>query len=204
MKRNLVLIIFTLITFNLYPQKVNFGLNVGAYYTDYEINGQISGGESTNAVPFTIGGFLDYQFNESFGIKSVALLDFATEEFIIQLSGLSNFQFFTIKKTSLLITPLLKYEVNKDYNKGFYLLGGPRVSFVLSSKDNDGNKIDDFYNSTNFGAQLGFGTSLLEHFYFELVGDYGLSNTLDSDNSDAQTVSAYLNLGVNLESIFNN
>ena len=140
---------------------------------------------------------------------------------ILELSETMNFE-LKHKKKQIHVSPLLKYNFlrNLGSNKELYLLGGPRVSFLLSansesmkdtswqSGDNPfDNEIDDeldvkeFYSSVNLGLQLGAGIKFLKHFSFEVIGDYGFTNILKDNETSAKTLGVYGLLNVDISTL---
>ncbi|WP_179348556.1 porin family protein [Winogradskyella pacifica] len=202
MKKLLLLPIIFLATLSSQSQELTYGFVTGVNLYDIETQGG-SFVNNESAISYNFGGFLDYQLNDSFGLKGNLIYSAANEMSYVTRAGYVYSEPFDIKVKSLQFIPHLKFDFNKEYNKGFYLFIGPRISFVLGSKDEDGNKIENFYKATNFGAQLGFGFHFLKHFALEIVGDYGLSDTLDN-NTETQTGGGYINLNINIESILNN
>lgn len=97
----------------------------------------------------------------------------------------------------------LKFDVNRSYKEGFYLLLGPRISFISNATDEFNEDVSDFYAKTRIAVQLGLGIHFLKHFGFELVGDYGVSDILNSEDLEGTTAGGYALFTVNLESILN-
>ncbi len=97
---------------------------------------------------------------------------------------------------------LTKFDINKDYNKGFYLAGGLRNTFVLNAKSNAVD-VKDFYKSSNFGAMLGFGVAFSKVTSIELLFEKNITNTLNVENNLTQNYGFYANLLINLEPSIN-
>ncbi len=88
-----------------------------------------------------------------------------------------------------------------EYNKGFYFLAGPRMSFILSAEYQSGTDVTDFYKGTNFAAQLGFGINIANMFAIEILGDYGFSDIFEAEPMEIRTAGGYLNFNINIESL---
>ncbi|MGB5418580.1 porin family protein [Algibacter sp.] len=200
MKKIFTLIFISLGALYLYSQESSYGLLLNTNYYDVAVkNGSQIGGEVTQP-PFGIGVFYDYNFSNNLGFKTNLFFSSNKERYHYYQIG-SNSR-VDLNKKSIQVSPHLKYDVRKEYNKGFYLMSGPRLSFVLSAKDNDGNKIEDFYKKVDFGIQLGFGFNFLKHFGFEILGDYGL-NDISKTEPIVKTAGIHANLTINLEPILN-
>lgn len=181
-------------------QNINYGILLGFNGYDVDIDGPINGGAGYSSLNF--GGFIDYKLTESFGVRGNLIYSSVEEDnyYIINGNQVTAYIFDEAKITSLQIHTLLKFDVNKEYNKGFYMLGGFRMTNVLNAEF-DGVKNDTFYKKTNFGGMLGFGVHFAKHFGFEFIPEVNLSNTLESKNNKAKNFGAYINITINLASI---
>ena len=183
-------------------QNLSYGAILGFNGYDIDIEGPLNAGAGYSGLNF--GGFVEYQLNNRFGVKGNLLYNSVTEDnFYVVNNGVTSGNFIDeLKVNSLQIHGLLKYDVSKEYNKGFYLLGGFRMKNVLKTKA-DGEEIEDFYKKSNFGAMFGFGVNFAQHFGLEFIPEVNLSNTIDSDANKAKNFGAYINFTINLESIIN-
>lgn len=198
MKRIVLLSFLTLSTFLINAQEFSYGVVTGTSIYNNKIEGPLSTGAGFGV---HFGGYAEYQINDKFGVKSNLIYSLDR----IDTYRSDNFSgTFDARTSSFQLHTLVKYDVNSEYNKGFYLLAGPRASFILNVKDEDGDKLENFYKSSNFGIQFGFGVNFATHYGLEIVGDYGLSNFLDSDSNDGHNEGVYINFTINLESIFKN
>jgi hypothetical protein len=181
-----------------YSQNTSYGLALNTSYYDIENSKGIIYDGALAEVPFGIGAFFDYNFKNNLGFKTILTFNTATESYR-QIGGNQ----FRIKQNNLSLTPHFKFDTNGEYNKGFYLFAGPRLTFVLNEKDVRQNApSSNFYKSTNFGIQLGFGLQFLNLFKFEVFGDYGLSNPL-SIEIDSQTAGIIGNILIDIDSLLN-
>jgi hypothetical protein len=183
-------------------QELSFGPIIGLNSYDIEVDGPLTAEGANSSLNF--GGFLDYNFKNNFGIRGNILYNSVTENgYSITENGIgSDFLFEEAKYNAIQIQGLLKYDVNEEYNKGFYLIGGLRMSAILSAESNN-EDIKDFYNSTSFGVMLGFGVNFLKYFGVELIPDYNITNTIDSNDNKSKNFGAYLNLTFNLKPLLN-
>ncbi|MEX2349290.1 MAG: outer membrane beta-barrel protein [Flavobacteriaceae bacterium] len=208
MKNTFLLILLVCLTHTtLKAQDLTYGVMLGANFKNIEVEGDgLNAGAAYSdfkytAFPVDMGGYIDYGFDEAFGIKANLFYGRTVHEYSSDPGSLS----IHLMAGQVTLQPMLKYDVNKEYGKGFYLLAGPRASFVISSKfeDSDLGDADGFYKGSNFGAGIGFGFTFSKTIGFEMMGDYGLSNLLDSSDWKTETAGASVNLYVNLESLLN-
>ncbi len=199
MKKLILLVAILAYSTTITAQNLTYGATLGTSF--YDIDGDarnISNSGELGKIPINFGGFINYQLSDSYGIKTTVLFSLAEEDYDTRPIGGK----LSVKKTLINLTPHFKFDTNGEYNKGFYLLAGPRLSFVINTENQDGINLDNFYKSTTFGVQFGFGTDFLQHFSIELIGDYGLTDYLDFDDS-SNTAGAYFNFNVNLDSLLN-
>lgn len=196
-------IVFALLLFGglnyAWAQDFGYGVLIGFNAYDVEIDGPLIAASGTSGL--NIGGFADYQLNSSFGVRGNLLYTSVREtHYGIVDGGVLYNLFGSAELKTLQFHALVRYDVDREYNKGFYLTGGLRMTNVLNA-ESDGEKLDGFYRKTNFGAMLGFGVHFARHFGIELLPEVNLTNTLDSDKNKARNYGIYANLTVNLESI---
>lgn len=181
-------------------QNLSYGAVLGFNAYDIEIDGPLNAGAGYSGLNF--GGFIDYQLNSSFGLRGNLIYTSVKEDNYYAING--NQGTFTLfdesEIKSIQLHTLLRYDVNKEYNKGFYLIGGFRMTNILNAKL-DGQENDDFYKKMNFGGMIGFGVNFAKHFGFEFIPEINLTNTLDSEINKSKNIGGYVNLTVNLESI---
>ena len=85
------------------------------------------------------------------------------------------------------------------------MLSGVRFTNLTSAKSDTNQDLkNNFFKSTNFGALFGIGTIFMSDFSFEIVADYGFTNTLNSNNSRSKNLGAVINLAYNIESFLKN
>ncbi|WP_339890027.1 porin family protein [uncultured Flavobacterium sp.] len=200
MKKIKLSIIFLMIFSYSKGQNLSYGPILGFNAYDISIGGPINDGAGYSGLNF--GGFLEHQFNSSFGVRGNIIYNNIKEgkHYVVTGNQITSYLFDKAEIQSLQIQTLLKYDVNKDYNKGFYIIGGFRMSNILNVKL-DGQKNEDFYKRESFGAMLGFGVNFAKHFGLELIPEINLTNPINSKINKSRNIGGYLNLTLNLESI---
>lgn len=190
-----------LFSVSVFSQDLKYGVVVGANVYDIEMEGSLLVGFGGS--PFNIGGFVDYKIKNHLGLKAHLIYN-TTEEgrYDYEDNGV-RLLFESTKLKTVQLHTLLKYDVKEDYSKGFYLLGGFRMTGVLDAKSNENVDLGNFYNKVNSGYMFGIGTTFLKKFSVELVGDRSLTNTVDFDNNKSKNWGAYANILFNLEPLFN-
>ena len=180
-------------------QELGYGVLIGFNAYDIEIQGPLIATSASSGL--NIGGFADYQLNSSFGVRGNLIYTRIKES---NYGIIENSSFYDTYKSinikTIQLHSLVRYDVNKEYNKGFYLIGGLRLNYILSAKSDDEN-LDKFYKKANLGAMFGFGVNFAKHFGIELIPEVNLTNTLDSDDNKSRNYGFYANLTVNLESV---
>jgi opacity protein-like surface antigen len=192
-KINLCLI-FTLFFTISKAQNLSYGALIGGNF--YQSNNDSSSNQFlSDANPFAInlGGYLEYNFNENIGVKTD--LTFNKKELSYENS--TNFKLNFID-----ISPNLKYDFGNEYRKGFYMLIGPRFSF-LTKAEVDGTDASDIFNKTNIGLQLGLGQRIFNYIDIQGKFDYGITPFFENDNNKSKFFGAYISLNVDLEKIIN-
>lgn len=191
-----VLFLFSFIGFS---QNLSFGVLLGGSLYDIEIKGDITAGTAYSNLNY--GAFAEYNFNESLGVRMNLLFNTAREKgYSFSYNNASYSLFSEAELSTVQLHGLVKYDVNRDYRKGFYVIGGLRFTSIL--KIDSEVDLNEFYNKNNIGVLLGIGTTFLKHFSIEFLTDYNITNTIDSDDNKAKNLGAYLNLMIHLESIF--
>ncbi|HEX8574891.1 MAG TPA: porin family protein [Flavobacterium sp.] len=198
MKKITLLIIIFIGCNDASAQHLGYGALFGFNFYDLEIDGPIIADGADSGL--NVGGFVEYQLNNRFGVRgSLIYISIKEGKYdITSNQGVSLFDEAKIK--SLQIHTLLKYDVSKVYHKGFYFIGGFRMTNVLNVTI-DGEKNDDFYKKVNYGGMLGFGVNSAKHFGIEMLPEVNLTNTLQSKDNKARNYGVYLSFTANIESI---
>ncbi|AWA29966.1 hypothetical protein HYN48_07670 [Flavobacterium magnum] len=182
-----------------FSQKMRYGALLGMNAYDIEVSGPLIAGNGLSGLNF--GGFIDYQFSSHCGLKVNMIFNKTTETDYGPLESGTYYEIFDeAKLTTLQLQPLIKFDVNKVYAKGFYLQGGLNMVNILRARADDGTSLKNFYNRTAFSGMLGFGVTFLKHYSFELMGSYSLTNPIGFPESRARNMGAYTNLLIDIES----
>ncbi len=194
MKLILSIILFNLLIISTYSQKTTYGVVLGWNNYNIEINAVsyhnlISG---TGKSSLNYGGYFDYQLNNSFGLKTNLFFNNTKEGTYYDTDyRLSK----NIEFNSFQVLTYLKYDVDQAYNKGVYLLTGFRHKIITK-------KSDDLLKTNSSGVLFGFGVNFLKNLSLEIIGDYGITNTIKLENKSHEIIGGYINLTYNLRTIF--
>lgn len=199
MKKNIIVLLL-LIASNCFSQEYKYGVLVGSNFYDIQAKNLLVGAAGSK---FNIGGFLERRLNNRLGLKSYLFYGKVSESRYDVNSGNGYVLLFEdLKLKTVQLHLLTKIDVKNDYNKGFYFLGGVRMTNVLDVESSiNQNLADDFFKKSNFGALLGFGVSFAKHFSFEIVGDRNITGVYTSNKYKTKNIGAYGNLIINIESI---
>jgi hypothetical protein len=187
MKKIISLVILIFLFNNVFGQNNSFGLIVNtSVYEHKEIKMPCSEGNlctgSDEGPFFYFGIYYEQNLKNKIGLRGSLLIGQKKEGFAI-LSTERIDDDFIVKNTSLEINPVIKYSLGNNYDSGFYIIAGPRITFIMKTEI-DKNEIKDFYKSTNLGVQVGFGINFLEYFSFEIKGFHGTTKFLDIDEKN--------------------
>lgn len=210
MKKIIFGIIFSFALVSAYGQEFSYGLLVGANAYDGDISGgDLHGGDAYSAFgkdgfPLNLGVFANYQLNQAMGVKANLFYkgNYRSVDYF-SVSTQSEFSKIETYLSSIQFQPLFVFDVNKEYGKGFYLMAGPGLDFKLN-ENNLGEEmeyVDEVYTNVNLDALFGFGFTFSQVFSMEFIGNYGLTNQLDSDLYETTTAGCYVNLLVNLDTL---
>lgn len=201
--KNIALLFFLSVAPFVKAQNVTYGVLVGGHIYDIITPKADKGFKAQQGytifnrggLPGDIGVFVDAKINESIGIKTNAFHSQSYDEYADEeLSDYDNGNYLV---SSIQIQPALKIDADKKYGKGFYFLTGLRLSYILKTKsDYYDEEIDGLYKKSNYGIQGGFGFMFSRLLGFEVRGDLGISNILDSSKRSARTNGVYGNFFV--------
>ncbi len=179
-------------------------MTFGGFYHDYQSVGSVDIRHSDFYNLLDLGVFGEFEINEFSGVQ--AAINYSVlgvdRGFIFRTPGGPVRE--DSKISAINFSTHYKFDVNKDIGKGFYLLAGPRISFLLNAETDSGQDTIELYNTTRFAGQLGFGVDFLKHYSFEFIGDYGFNTPFDSDVIEIQSYGIHFNFKVNLESLISN
>ena len=198
MKKNILIIMLFFIFNYSKAQNFSYGAILGYNGYDVEVDGPIYAGNGFSGLNF--GGFVEYKINHSFGVRGNLIYSNLHEGKYAILNGnqLIGTLFEKSEIKSIQFHTLLKFDVDRRYDKGFYLIGGFRLTNNVDVKI-DGNTNDSFYRKMNLGGMFGFGLNFAKYFGLELIPEVNLTNTIDSEINKSENYGAYLNLTVNIE-----
>ncbi len=195
MKKINLCLIFILFFANSQAQNLSYGALIGGnFYQSNNNNGSDQFLSDANPFAINLGGYLEYNFNKNIGVKTD--LTFNKKE--LSFKNSNNFKLNFID-----ISPNLKYDFGNEYRKGFYMIIGPRFSF-LTNAEVDGNDASNIFNKTNIGLQLGLGQRIFNYIDIQGKFDYGLTPFFENNNNKSKFFGAYISLNVDLEKIINN
>lgn len=187
----LTLLVSTLAT----AQRFSYGAIVGAnFYEVMNNSGTISNFKQVGGTAANIGVYGEFNFTNKLGIKTE--ITFNKKEIERSISY-DRFYFSIVE-----VAPSLKYDFGQEYRQGFYILMGPKFSLITKATSN-GINVKDAFETTNVGLQFGVGRRFLEFFDIEGKVDYELTPFYKVDGGQSDFFAFYLNLGVDLERVFN-
>ena len=198
MKKKIALLSLFIITNILQAQKVSYGIILGIQgYGSIENTSVYHFDADKSFIP-NYGGYLEYGFNNNIGVK--AEVNFNTKN-IIYTPLLYNPNEIGYPYTLNIIEfcPSVKFDFGKEYQKGFYMLLGPKFSFITKSKNDKGNDADDIFETKNKGIQLGLGTRIGKFIDFETKLDYEITPFFKVPNTDRKSNFAGVYILFNLD-----
>ena len=171
-----------LLTFSLFfiislanAQELSYGLVLGnSFYTIANNNGT-NGMTTDDYSTITFGGYGEYNFTNKIGVKADIL--FAKNSFAYYPTK----QPFDMNIVS--VAPNFKYDFGEEYREGFYMLVGPKISFI-TSVESEGEDVKDSFETFNFGAQLGFGYRVFKYIDLQTKLEYDISPFFKLENGN--------------------
>lgn len=202
MKKVFLLPVLLILNCIVYAQDYTYGINGGVNIYDLETSEE-SGFYPLSDVDLGIhfGAFFDYSINNKIGVKTDVIINSSRDRYFNENDNFNPT--FYLKVNTLQIAPKLKFYPKNNYNQGFYFLIGPRMTLITSIKNDEGEKVEDFYKSSNFGAQGGFGINIIDFFAVELFADITFTDPLEIDLKSQKLFAAFINLNFNLEHLIN-
>ncbi len=200
--KKIIIVLFLVSLSSVKAQNITYGVLVGGHIYDIITPKADEGFRGYKGytifnragIPVDIGVFVDAKINESLGIKTNIFHSQSYDEYGDRNRLYGNGDYLV---SSVQIQPALKIDANKVYGKGFYFLTGLRLNYILKTTyDRDDEVIDGVYKKASYGIQGGFGFMFSRLIGFEVRGDVGISNMLDSSKRSARTNGAYGNFFV--------
>ena len=154
---------------------------------------------SINSVNLGVNG--DYFFNNRWSLRSSLLYQKMGTEYSLLLfnpiipnqSSNSNYYKLELNYLTIPINANWHFGSNRKWNLNF----GPSIGFLLSSKDNENNSLDNL-KATQFGFNFGIGYKIKVSEKFSILIDHqemlGLSNVF-KDNSGIKNIYSSYNVG---------
>ncbi|MES2426194.1 MAG: porin family protein [Bacteroidota bacterium] len=172
---------------------VSFGVN-SAYVTS---NAQYGSSTDLTWNPnFAVSA--DHFFTDQFSIKAKAIYDPKGWNGILTngtkvITGVD----YSLKYITVPVT----FNLHFGNQNIWYIMGGPYVGFLLSAKESYyKNDLKSSFNSTDAGADLGFGVNLPLNkklkIFFEYDGQFGLTNILANSSDGGQNMRSSANVGI--------
>jgi hypothetical protein len=204
MKKRIVLFCLIVVTSISQGQKLSYGVILGGEILVLVNNtGAYSFRADQDIIP-NLGGYLEYGFNKNIGLKTEVTFNTKKATYSPHINNPTNKKYpFTLNLVE--VNPSIKFDFGKEYHQGFYMLLGPKFSFITKSRDSKDNDADAIFEDSTQGVQLGLGTRIGRFVDFETKFDYEITPFFKVPNSDRQSNfgGLYMSLQVDLESIIN-
>ncbi len=202
MKKGIILVGLFLILATSQAQKLSYGLILGGeVYESLNNTGAYSFTADQSLIP-NLGAYVEYGFTKNIGFKTGVTFNTKKITYSPHINNPSRTTYpFTLSLIE--VSPSIKFDFGKEYRNGFYMLVGPKFSFINKVKDSSGENANDFFERKNKGVQLGFGTRIGKFIDFETKFDYELTPFFKIPESDRQSNfgGLYISLNVDLERI---
>lgn len=194
MKKIIVALTFIVSILNLNAQKLSYGPILGVAF--YEVNNSSSSSnfkKDDNTI-LNLGGYAEYNFTENSGIKTEVTFNNKNIK-VLNSESKIEMSFFEI-------APSFKYDFGEEYRKGFYMMLGPKFSFMTKA-ESSGQDVKDEFNTTNVAAQIALGQRVAKYIDVQLKFDYDLTPFMDANGRKSSFFGANLSLNLDLEKILN-
>jgi hypothetical protein len=201
MKKLLTFVI--LLTINIInAQEFSYGVVFGNSFYEAGNNNGTDSFQAINNSNFYLGVYGEYNFTEKIGIKTEINLNkkgvsYQATRDVFNIKGEFEFKY-------LEIAPNFKYDFGQEYRKGFYMLAGPKLSFMTSATS-DGEDVKDSFETFNVGAQLGFGYRVFKYVDLQTKLEYDISPFFKLDNGHKSNFfGAVVSANIDLAKLFSN
>ena len=189
-------LLIVLLPLSIIAQEFDFGINLGANLS-YVTNDGLT--KSPLQRTDNIGAGLLFGVYGDYSISDNLILDIELNYRQKRIETNSARSLIDNPKLDFIdLSPSIKYSFGKILKQGIFIGLGPRVSFLTNSETDDGVEIENFFNSTTFGAQIVLGYSFENLIIIQMKLDYELSNLLESDFSNGITNSLGIFFSVKL------
>lgn len=200
MKKAFFITFLFLVSNLIKAQNISYGPTIG--YSFYEIGNNNGRNQFVTDENKTInfGAYLEYQFTDNLGLKTELIFN-KKEAYYRSLSfsiPQDKFNFSFVE-----INPNLKYDFGKEYRRGFYMLLGPKISF-LTKVILDNEDVKDDFETFIYGAQLGFGYRVFNFIDLQTKIEYDIAPFIKFENDrKSQFFGANISLNLDLERLIN-
>lgn len=195
MKKLLILTLLFIITI-VNAQEFSYGVVLGNSFYSIANNNGTNAMTTNDYSTITFGGYGEYNFTDNIGFKTDVL--FVRNSFLYYPTK----QPFEMNIVS--IGPNLKYDFGEEYRKGFYMLIGPKLSFI-TSVESEGEDVKDSFETFNFGAQLGFGYRVFKYVDLQTKLEYDISPFFKLENGNKSNFfGAVVSANIDLAKLFSN
>ncbi len=169
-------VVFAVLAVNAVAQDLKFGAKGGLNFSNF-------GGDEADhkmKVGFHIGGFAQYGINDALSLQPELLLSFEGAK---DDGGDDN----PTSLTYINIPVMVNYKIAAV--QGLYVEVGPQLGFLLGAKyDGEdeimGDKVKDYFKSTNFSLGLGAGYAINDNISVGLRYSLGLTSIADDSDAD--------------------
>lgn len=199
MKKIFVISFIFLVSNLTKAQDFSYGPIIG--YSFYEIgnnNGTFQFLTDKNNT-INLGAYLEYQFTDNLGVKTELIIIKKEAYFKSSSSFLTSEDKFNFSFVE--INPNLKYDFGEEYRSGFYMLIGPKISFITKATLENEDVKDDF-ESFIYGAQIGFGYRIFKFIDLQTKIEYDIAPFIKFENDrKSQFFGANISLNLDLEKL---
>lgn len=180
----------------LKAQDFSYGLVFGNSFYGIDNNGGLYTMGHDDYSSLTYGAYGEYYFTENIAIKNDVL--FSTNNFYY------SFTSQPFEMNFITIAPNLKYDFGEVKQEGFYMLLGPKFSFI-SSVNSKGIDVKNSFESFIHGVQLGFGYRIFKYIDLQTKLEYDLSPFFELENgSRSKFFAGVVTANIDLAKIFSN
>jgi hypothetical protein len=159
----------------LKAQEFSYGLVFGNSFYGVANNNGTSPMTHDKYSTLTYGAYGEYYFTENIAIKNEIL--FSKYDFYYHITKQP------FEMNFLTIAPNLKYDFGEVKQEGFYMLLGPKFSFI-TNVNSEGINVKNSFESIIYGVQLGFGYRVFKYIDLQTKLEYDLSPFFELENGN--------------------
>lgn len=192
MRKIYLILSIILISNTIKAQQLSYGVIIGGIFYETANNNNSDLFSTAENFSANLGGYLEYNFNEKMGVKT---------EITFNKRQINYFQQDQEFKLNIIeISPDFKYDFGSKYREGFYMLAGPKIS-IISKAESQGTDVKKVFDTTYFGAQLGFGWRIFSVVDIQTKLGYELTPFYKSGDRKSKFFDAGLSLNIDLQKI---